>query len=75
MNLHRMLVLVSLTVMAPVVVYTDARCPQCGRKIIALPGRAVPEVRAVARRASGRGAVVKCARCSTLCEVIQHAVA
>lgn len=65
--------LATLTIVAGAVVFSDARC-LCGRKIMAIPGIVTIEVRAVASndRASGRGRVVSCGRCRTLCEVIEH---
>lgn len=70
---HRMVALVSLTVVA-LVVYTSARCSSCGRRVMTVPGVVDVEVRSVASNAhqSGRGRVVSCARCRTLCEVIEH---
>lgn len=66
--------LVSITVSARAVVYSDARCPNCKRLVMALPGTPVFEVRARESNddRQGRGAVVSCHRCKTLCEVIVH---
>ena len=66
--------LVSLTVTARAIVFTDARCPNCRRLVMAVPGTPAIEVRAVAHndQRSGRGRVVSCQRCRTLCEVVEH---
>lgn len=66
--------LVSITVTGAVV-YSDARCPNCHRLVMAIPGTPTFEVRAVASNAhrSGRGRVVSCHRCRTLCEIVEHA--
>lgn len=70
---HRMVALVSLTVVMSVT-YTEARCPKCARQIMAVPGVGVLHVRQVANNAdrSGRGPVVACNRCGTLCEVVEY---
>ena len=70
---HRMVALVSLTVSAAVV-YTEARCSNCGRHVMAVPGVVALEVRSVQsnRHRSGRGAAVSCQRCGTLLEIIEH---
>ena len=67
--------LVSITVSARAVVYSDARCPNCHRLVMAIPGTPLFEVRAVAsnEHRSGRGRVVSCHRCRTLCEIVEHA--
>lgn len=66
--------LVSITVTSRAVVYTDVRCPNCRRLVMAIPGTPLFEVRKVASNdeRSGRGRVVSCHRCSTLCEVVEH---
>lgn len=66
--------LVSITVSARAIVFTDVRCPNCRRRIMSVPGTPVIDVRAVRTDAdrSGRGRVLGCKRCSTLCEVIEH---
>lgn len=65
---------VSLTVTASAVVYTDARCPKCGKMLAAVPGsdRIGTYVRDSATDRSGRGVVVSCGRCKSLVEVIRH---
>ncbi len=71
---HRMVALVSLTVAAVVVAYTRAICPHCGKLLYLVPG----DFTIVRRRlnrvvdGSGRGRVVSCARCRTVCEVIER---
>lgn len=70
--------LVSLTVMENDTVYSDARCPQCNRKLMSMPGEPPLEVRAPrlhGHRLTGRGPVTVCPRCSTLCEVVSHRAA
>ena len=62
---HRMVALVSLTVTA--VVYSEARCCSCNRKLMEVPG--IPTVREVTGNGTGRGPVVVCKRCSTMLEV------
>lgn len=68
--------LVSVTVTARAIVFTDARCPNCGRLVMAIPGTPLIEVRPVRNNddRSGRGRVVKCNRggCQSLLEVIEH---
>lgn len=68
--------LVSLSVTARAIVFTDVRCPNCRKLVMAVPGVVIAEVRAVKDNdaRSGRGRVVKCNRggCQTLCEVIEH---
>lgn len=63
----------SMTMTASVT-FTDARCPNCKRLVMSVPGAGVLDVRAVPNNAarSGRGPVVGCARCKTLVEVIAH---
>lgn len=65
--------LVSITV-TRAIVYSDARCPNCHRLVMAIPGTPLFEVRAVATNQdrSGRGRVVSCQRCRTLCEIVEH---
>jgi DNA-directed RNA polymerase subunit RPC12/RpoP len=65
---------VTISVTAVVVVYTDVRCPNCSRRVMSLPGRPLLDiqVRRTDADRSGRGAVVGCARCKALLEVIQH---
>lgn len=65
--------LVSITVSARAVVYTDVRCT-CNRRIMAVPGLVTVEVRVVKsdKDRSGRGRVLSCKRCSSLLEVIEH---
>lgn len=55
-------------------VFTDAHCPDCNRRLMAIPGRPTIECRTVKSDAdrSGRGRVVACKRCSSLVEVIEH---
>jgi hypothetical protein len=55
-----------------VIHYTDARCPNCGRVVLSVPGenRAVNVVTVDRGSRMGIGPVVACKRCSTLCEVI-----
>lgn len=63
--------LVTLTVTGAIV-FTEARCV-CGRVIMGIPGVIRVEVRRVTVQSrSGRGRVVSCRRCATLCEVIEH---
>ena len=64
--------LTTLTV-AGAVCFTDARCV-CGRRVMAVPGRVTLEVRRVATEQdrSGRGRVIKCHRCRSLVEIIEH---
>ena len=62
-----MIVLATLTVMTKITEYIDARCPQCEKRLFSVPTLAL-EVRAVTA-GSGRGSVVSCPRCRTLCEV------
>jgi hypothetical protein len=71
---HVALVTVSVTARATVI-YTDARCPTCNRRVMSVPGTMTLDVRVVANDAarSGRGRVVGCKRCATLCEIIEHA--
>lgn len=71
---HRMVVLVSLTVTARVVAYTEARCQGCGHPVMGVPGRALIEMRRVRNNAerSGRGRVAVCRRCKAMWEVIEH---
>ncbi len=66
--------LVSLTVTARAFSYTDVHCPKCNRRVLALPGSHLLEVRLVASESerSGRGAVVSCRRCKSLVEAISH---
>jgi uncharacterized protein with PIN domain len=56
------------------VTFTDVRCPDCNRKLMAIPGSPRIERRTVKNDAerSGRGRVVSCRRCSSLVEVIEH---
>jgi DNA-directed RNA polymerase subunit RPC12/RpoP len=68
-------VLATVAVMRATIAYTDARCPGCRRRVMAVPGVGVTlEVRMVRTDAerSGRGRVVGCARCKGLVEVIEH---
>lgn len=64
---------VSLTVTAECV-YTDIRCTRCQKQLYLSPGEIKIEVRIIPRAnaASGRGRIVKCRRCTSLCEVIEH---
>lgn len=69
---------VPVTLSAPaqrVASYVDARCPGCNRIVMAVPGPVIVEVRKVKDNAarSGRGRVTSCKRCSTLCEIVEHA--
>lgn len=72
----RVRVAVSLTVAtrASRISWTYALCARCKRKVMGVPRDAVLEVRALRTNAerSGRGRVVGCPRCGTLCEVIEH---
>ena len=70
---HQMVALVSLTVVAAAV-YTAARCSNCHRRVMSVPGVVTLEVRRVRDNAarSGRGRVVGCERCGTLCEIIEY---
>jgi len=53
--------------------YSVVRCPECDRRIMDVPGDPHIETRTVdPDRASGRGRVVSCKRCSSLIEVIEH---
>ena len=72
---HRMGALVSLTVAAAVIIYTDVRCPCCDRKLMEIPGVSALRVRGLLHAAdrSGRGPVVSCGRCGTLCEITKFA--
>lgn len=65
--------LCSLTV-TRAIVFTDARCPGCNRKLMAIPGVVSVESRLVRTndQRSGRGRVVSCRRCSSLVEIIEH---
>lgn len=67
--------LVSITVTTRAVVYSEARCPNCHRRVMSVPGTPHISVNAVANddARSGRGRVVGCARCKTLCEIVEHA--
>ena len=71
---HRMVALASLTVAAAVVAYTRAICPHCGKLLYLVPG----DFTIVRRRlnrvvdGSGRGRVLTCTRCRTVCEVSEH---
>ena len=68
----RISVTVSMTAsVRAVFAYTAVRCPTCNRLLIEVPGRVVTYARSVNRGAySGQGAVVSCARCRHLVEVI-----
>lgn len=62
---------VSVTVTARVVVYTEARCPKCSRRLVSIPGpRALGVIRESDADRSGLGIAVRCERCKTLVEVI-----
>jgi hypothetical protein len=65
----------TLTLSVRAVSYVDARCPECARKVAAVPGPCLLDVRAVTSDAdrSGRGVVVSCKRCSLLCEIVRRA--
>ena len=67
--------LVSITVTRATIFYSDARCPNCHRLVMAIPGTPLFEVRAVAsnEHRSGRGRVVSCHRCRTRCAIVEHA--
>lgn len=58
-------------------VFTDARCPDCDRIIMFVPGVVTLEVRPCRTidQRSGRGRVVRCPndRCRHYAEVIEHA--
>lgn len=57
-------------------VFTDARCPDCDKILMFVPGVVIVEVRPVRTIAdrSGRGRVVRCPndRCKHYAEVIEH---
>lgn len=56
-------------------VYSDVRCPNCTRVVMAVPGLGSNvEARTVRDSASrsGRGPVVSCKRCKSLVEVVTH---
>ena len=65
---------VTITVATVVVVYTDVRCPRCNRRVMAVPGRPLLEVRVREsdQDRSGRGVVTGCGRCKALVEVIER---
>ena len=64
---------VTLTITAVVVVYTDVRCPTCGKRIADVPAASRPVVRVRTTADDLRGGVaVRCQRCKGLVE-IQHA--
>lgn len=68
--------LVTLTVAGSVRLFTDVRC-RCSHRVMMVPGVAIVEVRIVVSNAAstGRGRVVECRSCRSLCEVIEHAAA
>lgn len=73
---HRV-ALVSVTVVTTAratVAYTDARCANCNRRIMAIPGVVALEVFTVAQDVdrTGRGRVVGCKRCGALNEIVEH---
>ena len=64
---HRMVALVSLTVM--VAAYTEAHCSNCGRLLMTVPGNVTVVVRSV--RGNGSGRVILC-KCKTFCQVVEY---
>lgn len=71
---HRMVALVSLTVVAAAVVYTEARCSNCASLLYLVPGSWSIVHRRIERvvDGSGRGRVLCCSKCSVWQEVIEH---
>lgn len=65
---------VTLAAVARAVTYTVARCPDCDRKLMTIPGEVMVEVRKLraAGRPTGMGRVLSCKRCAELCEVIER---
>jgi len=65
---------VTMTIMAiRALVFSVVRCPECGRRIMDVPGEPLVYVRTVAKdQASGMGRIVSCKRCSSLVEVIER---
>ncbi len=65
--------LVSITVTTRAIVFTDARCSNCQRLLMAIPGTPIVTVRTVASNdeRTGQGRVVKCHRCNSLCEIVE----
>ena len=70
---HGVMATVTRTMMATAT-YTQARCPNCNRMVMAMPGICTVETRSRPTRAqwSGRGPVVVCERCGDYVEVITH---
>lgn len=68
----RLHVSVAVAVTCTVAAYTDVRCPQCNRTIMAIPGRVhvLPRIVESAEHRSGRGPVCACKRCGALVEAI-----
>lgn len=66
-------VVVSMTVTEGVALYTEARCI-CGHRVMMIPGMALVGVYAVESnaRSSGRGRIVECRKCHSLCEVLEY---
>ena len=63
-----------VVVAARVVVYTEVRCPACGRRLFDYPGTPNLDLRIVGQNASGNGVVVRCKRgagCGRDIEVIE----
>ena len=53
--------------------YSVVRCPECYRRLMDVPGEPHIQTRTVeANRASGRGRVIRCGRCHSDIEVIEH---
>jgi ribosomal protein S27E len=65
---------VTLTVTgARAIVYSVIRCPNCGRRMVDVPGEPLVSLRTVLPgRASGRGCVIRCDECKNDVEVIVH---
>ena len=68
----RLHVSVIAAVTCTVAAYTDVRCPQCNRTVMAVPGRVqvIPRVVESADQRSGRGPVCACKRCGALVEAV-----
>jgi len=63
---------VAVTVTLSLAAYTDVRCPQCNRLVLAIPGTVVVTARIPRDNAdrAGLGPVALCKRCSSLVEAI-----
>ena len=63
----------SITFATVAVLYKSAHCPKCSRRLMDIPGNPQLDIRIVGdRHPSGEGRTLRCQRCKTTLEIIEH---